>query len=649
MDSMDYGTFSHFESHKQDKRELVKQRISTRRFQDRDRINTEIWKYKAELTGKFTLYLEGDEIPDVVWNIPGLRELTIINSPRLKMISPNLGKLTKLETLIITNTSLENFPSEIEQLEKLKLIEITSCSKVDLTNLYFARNIEILKVISSKQKTILPSINNLKNLKLLDFSYNQIVSIPIEFAELTSLISFHINYNELIEIPAEFAQLLNLEVASFKNNKIEKVPKSLGTMGKLKELNLTNNNLNSLPSELVNLQNNIIIFKIEGNPLNDIPELKGKGVVQVFEHLERLSGKGKHTIEWEIPEQIVTPFQQYLNYFRDFLSQATGEKIRFDVLVTNEGLKLITEPTVTTSIVKINELLTLFVSQNTDFTQGEYFSKEDLYEIKRKIREYKEEIAFLNRKLLDKAETIKYLEGRILSNSEVRDRLIIKGNLFDDPTPREIVIEPNNSATSVHLHFHEAPKLIETGLDSDKLLTDLLEKAIRMMERKNTKSLEDLYNDEFVHFLRDRGFEVSDQTRSGSSSKTAGELDMMIREKNGTPASIIEAFRSSSCGPDDKNISSHINKLVHDYDTAGHQVNYILVYYEGKNFGHYWENYQAYISDLNNKKEFIGNHKLISFKDTGLSTKTDVKVGLATHLRNGEHVKVYHIVINMGV
>lgn len=187
--------------------------------------------------------------------------------------------------------------------------------------------------------------------------------------------------------------------------------------------------------------------------------------------------------------------------------------------------------------------------------------------------------------------------------------------------------------------------------DSEDLLLQLVDKAVRILERKHTRKIEDLHNDDFTDWLRDKGFQVSDQTRSGKSLKTSGELDFMIRKDNGTPVSIIEAFRLSSCGDNNTVISHHVNKLLSDYDTAGHKNKFILIYAESPNYSDLWKKYVSYISKIETKKGYDNKNKLLSFTDTGeqFSKVTDVRVGEAIHEREGKKIKVFHIFINLYV
>ncbi len=189
----------------------------------------------------------------------------------------------------------------------------------------------------------------------------------------------------------------------------------------------------------------------------------------------------------------------------------------------------------------------------------------------------------------------------------------------------------------------------EQSEEYGNLIIELVDKSIRMMERKHTQKIEDLHNDNFTDWLRDKGYQVSDQTRSGKSLKTSGELDIMIRKENGTPVSIIEAFRLSSCGKDNVIVSKHLNKLLYNYDTAGHKNNFILIYAESPKYYDLWIKYLEYVQKIESEDGRDNNYKLLSFYDTKelFSKVTDVRVGEAIHEREGKKIHVFHIFINM--
>ena len=168
-----------------------------------------------------------------------------------------------------------------------------------------------------------------------------------------------------------------------------------------------------------------------------------------------------------------------------------------------------------------------------------------------------------------------------------------------------------------------------------------------MAERKHTKKLEDLHNDELTDYLRDKNYYTTDQTRTGKSQINAGEADILIRKRNGTPISIIEAFRLSSCGKKNTIVSTHIDKLLNDYDTIGHETNFIIIYSEAANFSKLWSNYQKYMAILNDKPDFRKNFPILTFKEPSLIRKSALRIGLAEHARQGKVIQVYHILVDM--
>lgn len=212
----------------------------------------------------------------------------------------------------------------------------------------------------------------------------------------------------------------------------------------------------------------------------------------------------------------------------------------------------------------------------------------------------------------------------------------------------------NNSIIGAHISINQNnstnnQKRFET-VDPIQLLKDIVDKSIRITER-NTRQvkLEDLHNDDFTHWLRDKGYYTTDQTRSGRSLVGAGEIDILIRKANGTPVSILEAFRISTVTSGNTAIAKHINKLLNDYDLVGLPTNFVLVYNETQDFAMNWSSYVSYMRDLNQKVDFTTPHRLNSFEDisTEYSAVINVKVGLAIHNRDGHITRCFHVFINM--
>lgn len=210
------------------------------------------------------------------------------------------------------------------------------------------------------------------------------------------------------------------------------------------------------------------------------------------------------------------------------------------------------------------------------------------------------------------------------------------------------LLEPNEFRRAIE----KAP---EKHLNHDALLRDLLVKATRLLERKQRIYIEDLRNDDFSDFLRDRGYNICDQTRSGvsGSGKSVGELDIAIRSPHniGVIETVIEALRLSSCGSTNSTVSSHLDKLLNRYDNAGTPRNYFLIYAESANFHSLWNDYFTYMKDINNKNGFNPKHALQKIEDISsvVCNITDIKVARATHSRNGGTTEVVHVFINFHI
>jgi len=221
----------------------------------------------------------------------------------------------------------------------------------------------------------------------------------------------------------------------------------------------------------------------------------------------------------------------------------------------------------------------------------------------------------------------------------MKSQFIFNGKIVDSIIGSEINAE----------NFSFGVSSVENEISPD-LLSDIIDKAIRVTERNSSQvKLEDLHNDDFAHWLRDKGYYVTDQTRSGRSKFAVGEVDIMIRDKNGTPSSIIEAFRLQNCTDRNQVIDTHINKLLKNYDTAGLAENYVLVYAENENFQKLWKDYFSYIEKINEKANFTSDHKLKALSDISelYSKVTDIRVAKAIHTRNSIDITIIHIFINM--
>jgi len=151
----------------------------------------------------------------------------------LKFLPREIGQLTNLEWLFVSNNQLTELPLEIKFLNNLRLL-----------------------YIDNNQITNLPQeIKFLTNLRTLNLRKNKLTELPLEIKFLTNLKSLDVSYNQLEFLPQEIGQLNNLEALNLSNNQLTELPIEIKFLTNLNNLNIYKNQLTNLPQEIRNMLN----------------------------------------------------------------------------------------------------------------------------------------------------------------------------------------------------------------------------------------------------------------------------------------------------------------------------------------------------------------------------------------------------------
>jgi internalin A len=151
-----------------------------------------------------------------------LRGLGLLSLPK------EIGNLTHLTWLSISENSLQRLPQEIENL----------------------KNLETLYAYNNKLTTFPLEFCKLPNLSQIYINANLIQFLPQEIKFLERLRFFDISNNALSTLPTEICELRNLVSLNISKNKIASLPVSLKKMRELKLLDLKENPL-SIPPEIL--------------------------------------------------------------------------------------------------------------------------------------------------------------------------------------------------------------------------------------------------------------------------------------------------------------------------------------------------------------------------------------------------------------
>ena len=586
------------------------------------------WLSDEILANLLYLDIRGDSINIFKNKIDLFRNLKIlhINAPIDNL--DFLENLNELRILSISNTQISKSENIFSKFPELIILDFGENKKaLDLSD--DISNIKKLIICSLKNymEGSFPVLNsfplNLSNAIYLDFSNQKIKKLP-ELSYLSRLVHLDLFFNQISEIPPSISKLKDLRALNFCQNNIDNFPNEVFLLPNLEELHFSNNPYKNSPN-----------VKMLEATIFDVGANHELGYLHLIKTLNNTLSQptNYNYVNLKIPKSLQTPMLQYIEFFKDYVEATKGKAIIFEVKRDKEGLILVTNGNTNVTLPELGSYFEEYVAVTQQQSEDWVFNFEnpttamqaDIFRLK-----MENEIGRLKN-----AFQIAKLESQHLSNQ-----------LADKNAENQFLKELSLSF-SHKIDLLISGKTAET-LNVDQLLLDIQNQAVRMLERKHSQQLENLHNDILAEFLRQKGYNVADQTRSGRSKLRVGEIDIMIRKKDGTPFSIIETFRLKSCGKDNKIVAEHLDKLLHDYDTAGHERNFVIVYAEAKKFEQLWKNYYTYVSELNGKPSFRAEYPLIKFEEKPeISDKSSIKIGKAIHRREGSVIEIYHVFINM--
>ena len=209
---------------------------------------------------------------------------------RLPNLPKEIGELTQLRKISLSNNNLNSLPESFSNLKSLEIIDL-----------------------SWNQFNVLPEfICELNSLIKIDLQYNRLNSLPESIGNLQFLKILNLTDNPLKNLPESIGQLMNLEEISLENCHLNYLPKSIGQLKDLKDMNLSWNRLEDLPNSFKNLlklknlsleQNQFTEFPKVVNELNSLNYLNMKK--NKLKNLPESIGLLKNIIELDLQNNIL--------------------------------------------------------------------------------------------------------------------------------------------------------------------------------------------------------------------------------------------------------------------------------------------------------------------------------------------------------
>ena len=129
----------------------------------------------------------------------------------------------------------------------LEEFELTGAVPAEIGRLSALRELNL----TDNQLTSVPAeIGQLASLRQLDLYCSRLTSLPAEIGQLMSLAELWLYSNQLTRLPAEIGQLTSLRELNLGGNQLTTVPAEIGQLAALQVLYLGDNQLTSVPAEI---------------------------------------------------------------------------------------------------------------------------------------------------------------------------------------------------------------------------------------------------------------------------------------------------------------------------------------------------------------------------------------------------------------
>lgn len=133
-------------------------------------------------------------------NLSGLAHVSkvILQNNKLQTISPEIGKLTGLTELYLSNNLINALPVSLANLQSLRLIALANNKLTEFPSVLFALSkLEVIHVGGNQIPTLPPAINLLTKLESLYLQNNKLQTLPEEVFQLPKLKLLHLGGNPL--------------------------------------------------------------------------------------------------------------------------------------------------------------------------------------------------------------------------------------------------------------------------------------------------------------------------------------------------------------------------------------------------------------------------------------------------------------------
>lgn len=188
-------------------------------------------------------------------------------------ISSEIGHLTNLKILGLSENNLVSLPDTLSQLHKLETLDLrhNKFSENIPAVIYKIPSLEKLWLRYNHIKNVSKDIKNLINVRMIDLRNNNISELPSEIGCLSSMTICLLSSNHIKYLPEEIGNCSKLSQLDLQQNELRQLPSSIGNLNLLTRLAIRYNQLIELPETLKNCTK-LEEFIVENNKLHSLPD-----------------------------------------------------------------------------------------------------------------------------------------------------------------------------------------------------------------------------------------------------------------------------------------------------------------------------------------------------------------------------------------
>ncbi len=256
------------------------------------------------------LYLSGlnlTTLPPEIGSLTLLQTLDLSEN-QLTLLPPEIGSLTALQVLLLYRNKLTTLPRTIGLLKALRILNL-NVNEIVAVPAEIGQLIALndLNLTINKLTTLPPEIGGLAALRRLGLNGNMFTSFPFEITLLAALEELDLSYNTappgvprgITSLPRAISSLKALKKLELGGHRLNRLPSEIGSFTALEKLDLGINQLTTLPPEIGRLKK-LKALDVTNNPLP--PELlalspdHGKLLIKFLHKLEDARATGGATV-----------------------------------------------------------------------------------------------------------------------------------------------------------------------------------------------------------------------------------------------------------------------------------------------------------------------------------------------------------------